>query len=376
MKEAKRIIVMSLGITLLAGIISQPTERTTAGTPDELRQVKAENKALRLQIESLQRQTKELKAELATLKTQNVGLEAEVARLKRGQIVSASKARTRPTTTKSNDEATVGIWVRALDAQALADFRKNKIPRPPVRGMLVQKPTPGGPAERAGIQCADILGILVDRKTVATVEGFRKWGKSLKIGQPTTVRVWRLEATSGSRGSWKQRLIKVVPKSRDEVMRMAKEHSMPPAVKKGTVSVRVAWAKIGKAVLENEITEARSVSEDKLLSIFVGIVNLSEERKLNYRTWGADPLKFVGGSARVTDDLGNVYKRIHFGVMDVPVGRRDQESIYPGKSILDVLIFELPVAKAKRLTLSLPLGNLGQQGSIEITIPVAAIERN
>lgn len=157
----------------------------------------------------------------------------------------------------------------------------------------------------------------------------------------------------------------------------AKRKSNRPLVRKGSVAVGVAKALIGKAALRNKITGVAGLSEDKLLTIVLAIFNESQERKLNYRTWGADAWKFGGnGSARLTDELGNVYKRIHFGATDLPIMRTDNESVYPGKCISDVLIFEPPVAKAKRLTLSLPLRNLGQEGTIKIIIPVAAIKRD
>jgi len=86
-------------------------------------------------------------------------------------------------------------------------------------------------------------------------------------------------------------------------------------------------------------------------------------KKLDYRTWGAEALSFLESSASLKDDLGNRYKAVHFGGMDQPIGRTKSASIYPGKTITDVLVFERPIAKAKTLKLTLPLANVGAKAT-------------
>ena len=49
-------------------------------------------------------------------------------------------------------------------------------------------------------------------------------------------------------------------------------------------------------------------------------------------------------------------------MFDRPTGRIDSTSIYPGKSLTDVLIFEPPVRDIQYLNLELPGKNVGVDG--------------
>jgi len=87
MKKAKRIVVTSVGIILLAGIISQPTDRSAAAEPDELRSLKAENKALRAQVAKLHKvkaENKALRAQVAKLEKRITAVKETVALLRAG----------------------------------------------------------------------------------------------------------------------------------------------------------------------------------------------------------------------------------------------------------------------------------------------------
>lgn len=148
-------------------------------------------------------------------------------------------------------------------------------------------------------------------------------------------------------------------------------------VTKGDFQIGVLGAAVAQTPLFNEITGDRGRGENKHLILLVGVTNTSESKKVDYRTWGADAFKFMGSSASLVDDLGNSYKRIHFGATEQPVGRTKSASIYPGKSMTDVLVFEPPIGKAKTLTLTLPMANLDQgedSGEVKIQIPVAGIK--
>jgi hypothetical protein len=78
---------------------------------------------------------------------------------------------------------------------------------------------------------------------------------------------------------------------------------------------------------------------------------------------------------RLTDNLGNRYKRITFGLGTTVVGRVNQESIHPGKTVDDVLVFEEPLANADVLRLGLPASAFGGTGEIKFEIPKSMIRR-
>ena len=137
------------------------------------------------------------------------------------------------------------------------------------------------------------------------------------------------------------------------------------------VRVRVLSAKIGKVPLK-DFSSDEATSKDDLLMISLEIENLSKSKKLDYRGWAGGRIGFGGSAATLEDDAGNAYKRIGFGISKV-VGQQESESLYPSKSLGDVLVFEVPVDAAKTLRLTLPSKTYGGDGDLHIVIPIAAI---
>ncbi len=141
----------------------------------------------------------------------------------------------------------------------------------------------------------------------------------------------------------------------------------------GKVEVRYITGRTGKVLFASGKSQQRS--DKNLLQIQIWIENLSDSKKLEYKGWGDDNLS---GSKKATlkDDLGNVYKQVTFGLMHRPVGQKSKESLYPGSSIQDILVFELPVEKAQMMHLILPKSNYSEQPedppTLELVIPVAS----
>jgi hypothetical protein len=106
------------------------------------------------------------------------------------------------------------------------------------------------------------------------------------------------------------------------------------------------------------------------------IENRGDSRKIDYRGWSGQNFDIGRGTASVEDDLGNAYKRINFGFTNAVVGQIRSESVYPGKSASDVLVFEEPIQKAKFLKLELPASAFGGSGSLRIKIPTEMIQLN
>ena len=145
------------------------------------------------------------------------------------------------------------------------------------------------------------------------------------------------------------------------------------AVQQGDVRVKVTSVKVDFAEVES--FRDASKSEDKLLLIGLHVDNLSDAKKLNFRGFAGSQFDFSGDSRPMLEDnLGNVYKRINFGV-DRIIGQVQSESVYPGKSVDDLLVFEVPVDKAKSLRLELPASAFGGEGKLRIEIPAEMIER-
>ena len=147
------------------------------------------------------------------------------------------------------------------------------------------------------------------------------------------------------------------------------------AVQQGEIRVRVESARVDFVALEG-FGRSAGQSQDKLLQITVRIENLGDSKKVEYRGWAGRDFDIGGSAATIHDDLSNSYKRIGFGFANKVVGQTQSESIYPGKSITDVLVFEVPIQKAKFLKLELPASAFEGTGSLRIKIPMDMIEQH
>ena len=145
-------------------------------------------------------------------------------------------------------------------------------------------------------------------------------------------------------------------------------------VRQGDIEARIIAVNVGKVSLKEQIGGDEGSSKDVLLSIEIEIKNLSETKKLNYRSWGADTPVFDRASPILTDNFDNQYKGVKFGIATKVVGSVSSESVYPGKSISDVIVFEEPIGKVEHLNLELPASNFGGAGMLRLRIPVSMIK--
>jgi hypothetical protein len=145
-------------------------------------------------------------------------------------------------------------------------------------------------------------------------------------------------------------------------------------VKQGDVQIRLMSAKVGKVMIKDSFGGDTSPSKDVLVTITVEVTNLSQTKKLDYRSWAGGDFVLERDFGTLADNFGNSYKRITFG-MDKPVGRVTRDSIYPAKSITDVLVFESPIEKSEYLRMELPAKNFDGTGMIRFQIPQTMITR-
>jgi hypothetical protein len=145
----------------------------------------------------------------------------------------------------------------------------------------------------------------------------------------------------------------------------------------GIMAVKIQSLTIGKTPLVSAIGRDREgVSTDDLLMISIVVMNQSEGKKVDYQSWAGERLGFTSDFAKLTDNFDNTYKRVTFGGMNKPKGQLERESIYPGKEVSDVLVFEVPVEKASELKLELPAKNFGGDGYLRIKIPASVVSRH
>jgi hypothetical protein len=146
------------------------------------------------------------------------------------------------------------------------------------------------------------------------------------------------------------------------------------ALRVGDVQIQIKEAKVGKIAVK-DMFGADKQSNDDLLEVTVEISNLSTGKKIDFSTWQGETMGFDTTYASLTDNNDNTYKRINFGATAKIVGSVDNESIYPGKAVTDMLVFEKPVDTVKWLHLELPAKNIKGEGVIRIEIPASMISR-
>lgn len=147
-------------------------------------------------------------------------------------------------------------------------------------------------------------------------------------------------------------------------------------VQQGDIQLQFVSAEVGNIEIKRTHSSRGRVShsENELLAIHVEITNLSETKKIDYRTWAGGDISFGGDFATLQDEYGNTYKRIRFGLGSMPVGRVRNASIRPGEPVTDILVFERPIDAAKMLRLELSAKNFGGEGMMRIEIPIDRVE--
>lgn len=140
------------------------------------------------------------------------------------------------------------------------------------------------------------------------------------------------------------------------------------SIRRGDVSVRILSAQIGRPRLVRATGRAARPTEDVLV-LKVQLRNESETRKLEYAGWGSGK---SASAVKLTDDFGNPYLPKTWKGATVE-GQLAGQSLYPGKSLEDILVFEEPVDKAKALQLRLPASVFGEKETLDFAIPTSMI---
>jgi hypothetical protein len=140
------------------------------------------------------------------------------------------------------------------------------------------------------------------------------------------------------------------------------------AWKCGDVTVKVPSVTIATATVL-DATKRVSDTQDEFLLIRVELSNQSSTRKIEYSSWGVR-----GQEPQLVDDLKNKYalqKAPGGGIFE---GQVRSKSIYPEKSLEDMLVFERPVGRAKFLRLQLPATAFEGQGTGYLEIPMSMVK--
>jgi len=110
------------------------------------------------------------------------------------------------------------------------------------------------------------------------------------------------------------------------------------------------------------------LTNDRYLMISVCVRDASDGKIVHYLSWNDERFH-----ASLVDDLGNNYLRAPLPPAAEVVGATSVATVYPGKQVTDLILFELPVAAAKSFTLTLPADNLGIDHEIKYQFQAADI---
>ena len=152
-----------------------------------------------------------------------------------------------------------------------------------------------------------------------------------------------------------------------------KVHSADEPLVVGYVEIRIASVTVGVVPL-TRIDGSLGESAKSHLSIKIEVKNLSTNRKIRYEGFAGPAFSPYADRASLRDNFGNSYNAVGFKSLAVPVGRTESESVYPSKTIADVLLFEPPVDGIEYLELEMPLKSVEETGEGLIRIPRTMIQ--
>ncbi len=138
------------------------------------------------------------------------------------------------------------------------------------------------------------------------------------------------------------------------------------------IKVVIDEVELGKVALQKS-GNRKGNSTGVRLAIWTTITNTTDKRKVDFEAWNPE-LEFRR-TVTLSDDAGNSYKPVNFGVGTVVQGTSGEDSIYPGKSVRDCVVFEAPVDGVQTLKLTLPASAIGGEGDLRFEIPASLIVR-
>jgi len=136
------------------------------------------------------------------------------------------------------------------------------------------------------------------------------------------------------------------------------------------VTVSIEEVAVGRARLD--FLGDKTLSDGDHLLVAVVIMNGGETKKLDYLGWSAPLGLPVPYAATVTDEFDNTLKGAVFGFGVRVIGQIQNVSIYPGKGVRDVLVFERPIDKCESVRLLLPGEAIGLDENFVFDIPSTA----
>ena len=160
-----------------------------------------------------------------------------------------------------------------------------------------------------------------------------------------------------------------LPQAQTRTKSLSEPENTDNGVEKRIGDIKVEIVSVGiKPCAFEDMFGDRNTTKESFLLINLRITNTSTTTKANYDTWRGKLISANKDFASVTDDFGNIYKRISMDTTTPINSVARNSSIYPGKSVNDTLVFEAPIESANTLTIDMPGDNIGQVQPIKFTL--------
>ncbi len=204
----KKAMVIVLAIMLLI----QVGDRALGADDQELRELRAQNRMLQENVTALRKEVDRLRAEIAALKAGGV---VATTRADKAPVVGtpSSNSNTEDPTTTPAVRAAIGVSVFDITGEQLLEkVPAAGAPRPPRKGALVRRVSPGSPADRAGLKSFDLI-VRIDVAQVTDGKTFSSACKNvLTVGKKCTIQVLRIVRLPGGKGQrWVSKGLVVTP---------------------------------------------------------------------------------------------------------------------------------------------------------------------
>lgn len=156
----------------------------------------------------------------------------------------------------------------------------------------------------------------------------------------------------------------------DQQTKQKKPPTIGEPARLGDVEVTVKQIRIGPSLSLRGSKKEIVKSKEDFTTITVEIKNVSKRKKIDFEGWtprGGEELLPI-----LEDNEQNKYKIIRPRLGE-SFQIAKETSIYPGKSIEEVLVFEPPVDGSKYLLLFLPANELGVENDFTILLPPKSV---
>jgi hypothetical protein len=138
-------------------------------------------------------------------------------------------------------------------------------------------------------------------------------------------------------------------------------------VQKSGVRVQVSSAAVSPVPFKQG-TKQKATPKPCLI-IRLKISNVGAEGNVAYRGWGVPGQDAESHAATLRDGSGKTYARPALGPGVEVVGQVTEATVFPARSVEDVLVFEAPPGTADFVYLELPAAACGGSGSYKFAIP-------